>query len=205
MSADNPIDFPGELHRALERLDPRPGLAFMAALCERLLPNHLLYAELTGDGDARGVRAVMDLIWESLTVREARIDFERQAEKLAACEPESTDDSFGTRSALEVTLALSSCLDVLRGSAVGAPVEVSRISIGGVERYIDMVEGAQWADDSEREARLAAHPLMADERAFQQAVFDELEAGALDRERLKALRRLGRNDGVSNLGLSLEE
>ncbi|WP_420843358.1 DUF416 family protein [Kushneria phosphatilytica] len=104
-----------------------------------------------------------------------------------------------------MTLALSACLDLLRGNAVGAPVEVSRISIGGVERYIDMVEGAQWTDEDAREAALAAHPLMADERAFQQAVLDEVNAGALDRDRLKRLRQLGRNDGISNLGLSLAE
>ncbi|WP_338061214.1 DUF416 family protein [Kushneria phosphatilytica] len=81
MSADYSIDFPVTLHRTLDQLDPRPGLAFMAALCERLLPNHLLYVELTGDGDAKGLRAVMDLIWEALAVRDARIDFERQGRR----------------------------------------------------------------------------------------------------------------------------
>ncbi len=45
---------------------------------------------------------------------------------------------------------------------------------------------------------------MTDENDFQDAVLEAVEAGPLDREALKALRRLGRNEGVSNLGLSLE-
>ncbi|XKE45830.1 YjaG family protein [Halomonas organivorans] len=186
----------------LQALPPRRQQAFMAALCERLVPNYAFYAEATGHGDVKGLRAVLDLVWERLAVKEARIDFERQAEKLAGLEPPAEDDSFGARRALEAVVALSALLDTLRGEAPEAVLEVSRTSRGGVRAFIELTEGEE---DAEKLAALVrGHPLMADENDFQDAVLEAVE-GNLDREALKALRRLGRNEGVSNLGLSAEE
>ncbi|MGQ4877987.1 YjaG family protein [Billgrantia sp. LNSP4103-1] len=190
----------GGFHERLQGLSLRQQQAFMAALCERLLPNYVLYAQMTGDGNPSGLRAILDLVWEQLSVREARIDFERQAEKLAELEPSADDDSFGARRAVEVVVAMTSLLDTLRGESSDAVVEVSRISKGGVRAYIEMTEGEE---DAGKLAKLVReHPLMADEDDFQDAVLEAAE-GRLDREALKALRQLGRNDGVSNLGLEV--
>lgn len=188
----------------LQRLEPRRQQAFMAALCERLLHNYAFYHQASGGepaGNPAALRAILDLVWEHLSVRDARIDFERQAEKLAELEPPADDDSFGARRALEAVVALSALLDTLRGEALEAVLEVSRTSRGGVRAFIELTEGEE---DAQRLAeRVRAHPLMEDENDFQDAVLEAVE-GRLDREGLKALRRLGRNDGVSNLGLSLE-
>jgi uncharacterized protein YjaG (DUF416 family) len=197
----------GGFHQRLQQLEPRRQQAFMAALCERLLPNYLFYyqglhAESSGEGDPQGLRVILDLVWEKLAVREARIDFERQAEKLAELEPPAEDDSFGARRALEAVVALSALLDTLRGEAPEAVLEVSRASRSGVRAYIELVEGEE---DARRLAELIReHPLMADENDFQDAVLEAVEAGPLDREALRELRKLGRNEGVSNLGLSAD-
>lgn len=186
----------------LQRLEPRRQQAFMAALCERLLPNYALYAQTAGHGDPQGLRAVLDLVWEQLTVKGARIDFERQAEKLAALEPPAADDSFGARRATEAVVALSALLDTLQGEAPEAVLEVSKASRGGVRAFIELTEGEE--DDQRLAALVREHPLMADENDFQDAVLEAVEEGALDRDALRALRRLGRNEGVSNLGLSAD-
>ncbi|MFC0269618.1 YjaG family protein [Kushneria aurantia] len=190
--------------RRLRALAWRPALAFMAALTERLLPNYRLWAALEEAGDVHGVRSILDLVWETLAVRDVHIDFTRQAEKLAACEP-LADDSFGARAAADLTAALSACMDALCKNAVEAPQEVSRLSIGGVERFIEMQAGASIGDDDQREALIDAHDLMADERAFQLAVLEALEGQPLDRERLREIRTLGCNEGISNLGIGAEE
>lgn len=191
----------GGFHERLQALSPRQQQAFMAALCERMLPNYSLYAQMTGTGNPAGLRAMLDLVWEQLAVREARIDFERQAEKLAELEPPEDDDSFGARRAVEVVVAVSSLFDTLRGESPEAVLEVSRISKGGVRAFVELTEGEE---DASKLAKLVReHPLMADENDFQDAVLEAAE-GPLDRDSLKALRRLGRNDGVSNLGLALE-
>ncbi|MEC9484067.1 MAG: YjaG family protein [Halomonas sp.] len=187
----------------VQGLDKRRQLAFMATLCERLLPNYALYAQMTEQGDPRGVRAILDLVWEALHVRDARIDFARQAEKLALLEPPGEDDSFGARRAVEAVVALSAALDALQGEASEAVLEVSQVSRNGVQAFIEMTEGSD-EDDAERNAeRIRQHPLMDDEFAFQKAVLERVE-GELGGDALKALRRFGRNNGISNLGLSLD-
>lgn len=175
--------------------------AFMAALAERQLPNYALYAQTTGHGDTHTLRTVLDLVWEKLAVRSASIDFDRQAEKLAECEPPAEDDSFGARRALDAVVSVSALLDILRGEAPEAVLDVSRTSRAGVRAFIELTEGE---DDAEKLALLIRdHPLTDDENGFQDAVLEAVSQ-PLSRDRLKEVRRLGKNEGVSNLGLSLD-
>lgn len=193
-------------YQRLQELEPRSQQAFMAALCERLLPNYGFYCQALntrppGQGNSPALRAILDLVWERLAVRDAKIDFALQAEKLAALAPPAEDDSFGARRASEALSALSALLDTLQGEAPEAVLEVSKASRGGVRAFIELTEGEE---DVERLAALVRdHPLMADENDFQDAVLEAIE-GPLGRDELKTLRRLGRNGGVSNLGLSLD-
>ncbi|WP_413616686.1 YjaG family protein [Halomonas cupida] len=175
--------------------------AFMAALTERMLPNYGLYSDTTGHGDPAGIRAILDLVWEQLLVKGAKIDFERQVEKLAELEPPAEDDSFGARRATDAVVAISAILDTLRGDASEAVLEVSRVSRAAVRAFIELTEGEE--DGAVLAKMVKQHPLMEDENDFQDAVLEGAE-GDFERDDIKALRRLGRNGGVSNLGLTLD-
>lgn len=191
----------GGFHQRLQSLEPRAQQAFMAALCERLMPNYALYVQTSGQGEVKGLKSILELVWERLVVKDARIDFDLQADKLTERQPPGEDDSFGARRAMETVAALSALLDTLRGESPEAILEVSRTSKGGVQALIAMTEGEE--DSEALAARVREHPLMADESAFQDAVLDAVET-PLDRDALKALRRLGCNEGVSNLGITLD-
>ncbi|MGQ7245180.1 YjaG family protein [Salinicola sp. V024] len=185
----------------LRQLDTRRQIAFMAALSERLVPNYVLYAGMSGQGNPTVLNNVLDLVWERLKVPSAKIDFDKQAEKLAEVEPPEADDSFGARRATESVMALTTLLDTLRGEAPEAALEVSRVSRNGVRAYVEMTEGGE---DAERlDALFREHGLTQDEHDFQDAVLEALEADPRLGD-LAALRALGRNQGVSNLGLSLD-
>ncbi|XGA79671.1 YjaG family protein [Halomonas sp. CH40] len=189
-------------YQQLQQLPLFAQQAFMAALCERLMPNYALYTQTTGQGDLHTLRTVLNLVWEQLSVRGASIDFARQAEKLAECEPPEGDESFGARRALDTVVSVSSILDTLQGEAPEAVLDVSRTSRAGVRAFIELTEGEE---DAQKLALLIRdHPLTEDENNFQDAVL-EAASQPLDAGALKALRQLGRNEGISNLGLSLEE
>ncbi|MCM2131421.1 YjaG family protein [Larsenimonas rhizosphaerae] len=176
-------------------------LGVAAGMTERMLPNYVLYADVSGTGDAARIRVMIDLIWEQLGPSRATIDFERQAEKLVALEPDTDrDESFGARLALDVTMALASCFDGLqKAEPHQTALEALRLSAGGVARFIEYSEGES-EDDS-----LDEHPLMVDETGFAEALIEAVEEIRFDREGLKRLRRLARNQGVSNIGLSLDD
>lgn len=196
--ASKPLGF----YQQLQLLPLSAQQAFMAALCERLLPNYALYEQTTGHGDGHTLRTVLNLVWERLSVPGASIDFARQAEKLAECEPPAEDESFGARRALDAVVSISALLDTLQGDSPEAVLDVSRTSRAGVRAFIELTEGEE---DAQKLALLIRdHPLMADENDFQDAVLEAV-GKPLNKAALKEIRQLGRNNGISNLGLSLED
>ena len=196
--AHKPIGF----YQRLQELSLPAQQAFMAALCERLLPNYALYEQTTGQGDGHTLSAVLSLVWERLSVPSASIDFARQAEKLAECEPPEGDDSFGARRALDAVVSLSALLDTLQGDSPEAVLDVSRTSRAGVRAFIELTEGEE--DAQALALIIRDHPLMDDENDFQDAVLEAVSE-PLDKAALKEVRQLGRNGGISNLGLTLDE
>lgn len=189
-------------YQRLQELPLPAQQAFMAALCERLLPNYALYEQTTSHGDSHTLGTVLSLVWERLNVSNASIDFARQAEKLAECEPPEEDDSFGARRALDAVVSVSALLDTLQGDSPEAVLDVSRTSRAGVRAFIELTEGE--VDSQALTLIIRDHPLMADENDFQDAVLEAV-SGSLDKAALKEVRALGRNGGISNLGLTLEE
>ncbi|WP_158772514.1 YjaG family protein [Cobetia sp. L2A1] len=192
----------------LDALAPVRRTAFMATLTERLLPNAGFYAEANGTASAldatRELRKLLDLVWEQLRVREAKIDFSLQAEKVAVFEPDEADESFGARRALEAVMALTACIDVLVSEESEAALKVSRLSADGVRALIDLQAG-EGVEQEALEALIREHPLMEDEHDFQDTVLESVEVPRLESNDWRALKQLGRNEDVSNLGLSLQE
>ncbi|WKD27700.1 YjaG family protein [Halomonas sp. KG2] len=189
-------------YQRLQQLPLPAQQAFMAALCERLLPNYALYQQTTGLGDEHTLQTVLSLVWERLSVSNASIDFARQAEKLAECEPPEDDESFGARRALDAVVSVSALLDTLLGESPEAVLDVSRTSRAGVRAFIELTEGEE--DAQALALIIRDHPLMADENDFQDAVLDAVSE-PINKTSLKEIRQLGRNNGISNLGLTLDE
>ncbi len=46
---------------------------FMACLCERMYPNYAMFCKQTEFGDGLLYRRILDLIWETLTVKDAKV------------------------------------------------------------------------------------------------------------------------------------
>ncbi len=65
----------------LERLESWQHVTFMACLCERMYPNYAMFCQQTGFGDGQAYRRILDLIWETLTVKDAKVNFDSQLEK----------------------------------------------------------------------------------------------------------------------------
>lgn len=196
------VSKPQGFYQRLQELPLTSQQAFMAALCERLLPNYVLYEQTSGQGDSHTLRTVLSLVWERLNVPNASIDFARQAAKLAECEPPEEDESFGARRALDAVVSVSALLDTLQGDSPEAVLDVSRTSRAGVRAFIELTEGEE--DAQALALIIRDHPLMADENDFQDAVLEAVSE-PITKSMLKEIRALGRNNGISNLGLTLDE
>ena len=81
-------------------------------------------------------------------------------------------------------------------------LDVSRTSRAGVRAFIELTEGE--VDAQALALLIRDHPLMEDENDFQDAVLEAVSE-PINKASLKEIRTLGRNNGISNLGLTLDD
>ena len=91
------------IHKRLENVESWQHLTFMACLCERMAPNFALFCQMTEQKPAdKTYHNILNLVWEFLTVKEAKINFENQLEKLEEIIPDVNEyDFFGLVPALD--------------------------------------------------------------------------------------------------------
>ncbi|WP_439955211.1 DUF416 family protein, partial [Klebsiella pneumoniae] len=74
----------------------------MACLCERMYPNYGMFCKQTGFGDGQIYRRILDLIWGTLTVKDAKVNFDSQLEKFEEAIPAADDyDLYGVYPAID--------------------------------------------------------------------------------------------------------
>jgi len=196
-----------EIEARLQRLDPPRLTAFCAALTERLYPNFALFSRLVEFGDAPQMRQILNGVWDHLGNTGARMNFEVQLDKVEANMPDLDEfDMYGASPALDAVLALFSTLSsILEGDEEEA-ISVSNLSRECVANFIEVTEGDDQMSDEELVRFINTHEMMQQEEAFQEEVLVQLEAGAkLNAARIRELRTLAQNEGVSNIGISDED
>ena len=184
-----------------EQLDAQAKRVFAACLIQRMLPNYLLFCEAFGAGDANIAKSIVDVIWEKLMLPQSSINMASQLAKLEAITPALEDfDGFGVYPANDFCVALGELLENFDQFTDEMLIEISQISAEGIVTLLE-VQG----EDLEQ---LTMHPLWQEEAFFQREVYnrlyDMLLAASDKKAQLKSLRDYSRNDGVSNLGVSLD-
>jgi len=185
----------------LMKLLPWQKVSFIAALAERSFPNYKLFSEACDTGDAKQFRLSLDLFWESLTVKNSKINFAIQFDRFEPIIPELDKfDVYGVYPALDACVTLNSAFNslVAPDPDVNEAVNASRVSIGTVASYLEALAGEELTDDI-----IFTDELMKTEIEFQQAVLDLLTVQKSP-DSIKALRQFAKNGGISNIGITLD-
>ena len=182
------------IHLRLERLESWQHVTFMACLCERMYPNYAMCCQQTGCGDGQIYRRILDLIWETLTVKDAKVNFDSQLEKFEEAIP-SADD-------FDACVALSELVHSrLSGETLEHAVEVSKTSITTVA-MLEMTQAGREMSDEE----LKENPAVEQEWDIQWEIFRLLaECEERDIELIKGLRADLREAGESNIGIIFQQ
>lgn len=191
------------IHLRLEKLESWQHVTFMACLCERLYPNYWAFCQQTQFADAQLYRRILDLIWESLTVKDAKINFDSQLEKLEEAIPLADDfDVYGVYPAIDACVALSELLHSrLSGETLEHAIEVSETSITTVA-MLEMTQAGREMTDEE----LGALPAIEEEWDAQWEIFRLLAAcEERDLDLIKGLRSDLREAAISNIGIKIEQ
>lgn len=190
----------------LRELNLYQQVAVAATLMERMLPNYQLFSQVMNYGDASLLRHTLDLVWEWLAVKKAKINFSRLADELAEVTPEINHfDCFGVYPAVDTATALDALLNGIEQRDGAELVNVAKISQASVARLIEY-ESAELDITSEAELKqhVRKHSLMQYEMDCLAELLEQVSAvRQFDWAQVKLLQQWVAEQGVSNLGMEL--
>ena len=143
------------IHKRLERFETWQNVTFMACLCERMYPNFKLFCDVTEQPEnAKLYQNILNLVWESLTVKGAKINFENQLEKLEAIIPDVNDyEFFGVVPALDACEGLSELLHaIIAGETLEQAIKISQLSMQTVATVLETEQDRELSEDELKSA-----------------------------------------------------
>ncbi len=191
------------IHLRLEKLESWQHLTFMASLCERMYPNYQMFCLESGFGEPQIYRKILDLVWETLVIKDAKVNFDSQLEKLEEAIPSSDDyDIYGVYPAIDACIALGELLHSrLSGETLAHAIAISETSIRTVA-MLEMTQAGKEMTDEE----LKVIPAVEEEWDIQWEIFRLLaDCEERDLELIKGLRSDLREAAVSNIGINLTQ
>ena len=180
--------------------------AIAAALLERMLPNYQLFSEVTQSGDTALPRHILTLVWEWLTVKKAKINFEKLSDELELITPDVANfDIFGVYPAVDCATALDMMLSGIAQQDAAEFVNVAKISQATVAR---LIEHDSIDDDITTEAELKKivreHPLMQYEMDCLAELIELVTPiKQFGRDERQLLQNWVAEQGLTNLGMEL--
>ncbi|HGJ5892083.1 MULTISPECIES: YjaG family protein [Arsenophonus] len=189
------------IHLRLAKLNSWQHITFMACLCERMYPNYQLFCKQTSFLNPIRYRIILDLIWESLIIKDSKIDFDNQLEKLEEIIPVANDfDIYGVHPAIDACIALSEIIhSYLSGETLDGAIEVSKISIRTIAMFEMTRTGKEMSDEELKEL------LTIEEEWDIQWEIYRLLAACEERDvaLIKGLKSDLREVGISNIGIKV--
>lgn len=189
------------IHLRLAKLNSWQHITFMACLCERMYPNYQLFCKQTSFLNPIRYRIILDLIWESLIIKDSKIDFDNQLEKLEEIIPVANNfDIYGVHPAIDACIALSEIIhSYLSGETLDGSIEVSKISIRTIAMFEMTRTGKEMSDEELKELLT-----IEEEWDIQWEIYRLLTAcEERDVALIKGLKSDLREVGISNIGIKV--
>ena len=192
--------FGDKFYKRLGKLMPWQQTVFALALAERMYPNYALYAQSTGKGNEAAFREALDSLWGYMTEKGSRVDLGAILESFEEHIPNPVkEENYGAYPALDACVALGCAYNSVICRVGEEANDASHASVGTVAGFIEMLEERDLSDEE-----LYEHEYMEAELEFQVELLKRV-AHERDSDRILAIRTFAAQDGVSNIGISLEE
>lgn len=192
------------IHKRLEKFESWQHLTFMACLCERMLPNFALFCQVTEQAKAKNTyQNVLNLVWEYLTVKGSKINFDQQLEKFETVIPDINQyDFYGIVPAVDACEALSELLHaIISGEYLQHAIKISQNSLQTVASYLEMSQDRHFSPQE-----LKNSEEIQTELDVQWAIYRALnQCQQRDVELILSFKNQIRSEGISNIGINIKE
>jgi len=172
-------------------------LAFCASLCERSMPNFQLFCEIENkDSDFRQARKILNKVWEFLRGQLTSLkNMENQLDILNDIIPDPERyEHFGVYPAMDTMVNLQSCLQGVLDSSI---LDAENIQKMTHERLLEVLE---MQDIVQAESELWLR-----QNDFENALFELLTSQTSHADMVKKLLPLSKDQGVSQIGICLDD
>ncbi|MGI9273606.1 MAG: DUF416 family protein [Endozoicomonas sp.] len=191
--------------RKLQRLSGWKLTAAAAAVTERSWPNFALFAELADFGEPADVRHSLNMLWDHVAGHQSAKNFERLLEKLEPNVPDLDEfDMFGAIPAHDAVVSLICAVNCAMTPSSDETASALTLSLSTVGKFIKYTE-ADELKGTELSQYIEQSEAYLQQQGFIEEVLKILEQQKKQNpEFMMQLRRLSQNEGVSQLGISLE-
>ena len=191
--------------KAVSQLQGWRECAFLLTLAERAFPNYALFADAVGMKSGGKMRQLLDLAWGMLQKDASEAAIPQLLSKLETLSPNVDEyDAYGVYPAFDFCQLLEQALLNRLNPNKHRATEASQLATKTVMDFVEMSEGGGM-DDDELIRMFEHHPLLKEDKLFQRDTVLALKRQRTPREDFIAeLKAEAANDGVSNLGISLD-
>lgn len=179
----------------LHSLNQWQQLAFCTALCERSFPNYQLFCELE-EQSSEPARKILNKVWEYLRGQLKSLkNMEKQLEALTDLVPNPAEyEQYGAYPAMDTILTLQSCVQAILDRSIEDAANIQTLTH---ERLLEVLELQDIAPgDSELWHR---------QNQFEQQLYELITSQKSHADTVKLLLPLSKDNGVSQLGICLED
>lgn len=192
------------IQKRLENLESWQHLTFMACLCERMLPNYHLFCQVTQqEENTKTYQNILNLVWEFLTVKGAKINFENQLEKFENFIPDVNDyDFYGVLPAIDACEGLSELLHaIIAGETLEKSVHLSQLSLQTVAVFLE-----NQLDKELKENELKENESIQGELDIQWQIYRLLkDCEERNIDLILGLKNELRSEQISNIGIKINQ
>ncbi|MFV8570913.1 YjaG family protein [Marinobacter sp. SBS5] len=191
--------------KAVSQLQGWRECAYLLALAERAFPNYALFADAVGMKSGGKMRQLLDLAWGTLQLDNAEAAIPQLLSKLETLSPNVDEfDAYGVYPAFDFCQLLEQALLNRLNPNKHRATEASQLATKTVVDFVEMSEG-EGMDDDELIRLFEQHPLLKEDKVFQRDTVLSLKRQRVPSEDfIEDLRNDASNEGVSNLGISLD-
>lgn len=169
-------------------------------MMERMLPNFLLFSEVADFGDGKVLRDALNVMWEKQQVKNAKINIDKQLEKLEPNIPNCENfDMFGVYPALDTVMALHGLLQAMGGDEQGF-LDVCKLSYSSVVKVVEL----ELDQIDLTTKQLEEHPLMQYECDVLAEIISDVEAlPNINKAVIVEYKQRALSDGITNIALEV--
>lgn len=190
------------IHKRLANLTSWQHYTFMACLCERMQGNFKFYCDLTDNSSlSKTYSNILNLVWEHLTVKNAKINLDNQLTKLVDIIPIIDNDSpFAISPAIDACHALVELIhSLIAGDSLNFAIKVSQISF---KTIIDLLEAESQTNLTDE--NLKNNPLIVEELDLQWQIYRCLNSTEkFNLNLILSLKNEIKSIAITNIGIEM--